>query len=117
MYQIGVFIARSSINIIKIRQIWIMAIIQGFIAIFFTIEAVYLFIPSIWIIMTIIFIEGLQGGLVYVNTFYRINQEVIPELKIYAMNIVALSDSFGIIFAGFFAIYAHNFICSLPRTI
>lgn len=112
MYQIGVFIARSSVNIIKVKQTWFMSFIQGAIAIFFTIEAIYLFVPSIWIIMTIIFIEGLQGGLVYVNTFYRINQEVTPEFKTYSMNIVALSDSFGIIFAGFFAIYAHNFICS-----
>ncbi|XP_070494213.1 battenin-like [Chironomus tepperi] len=112
-YQIGVFIARSSVNFIKIKQTWILAIIQGVIAIFFTFEAIYLFLPSIWIVMSIILVEGFHGGLVYVNTFYRINQEVMPALKTYAMNIVALSDSFGIILAGFFAIIAHNFICSL----
>lgn len=113
IYQVGVFIARSSVNIFKIKQTWIMAYIQGSIAILFTFEAIYLFLPSVWIVVIFILIEGFQGGLVYVNTFYRINQEIVPELRKYAMNIVALSDSFGIIFAGFFAIFAHNFICSL----
>lgn len=91
-----------------------MALVQGIIAVVFLTEAIYLYVPSILIIFVIIFIEGLQGGLVYVNTYYRISQEVMPEYKTFAMNIVAISDSFGIIFAGFFAIYAHNWICNLP---
>ena len=35
---------------------------------FFMTEAIYLFVPNIWIIFALIFIEGLQGGLAYVNT-------------------------------------------------
>lgn len=116
IYQVGVFVARSSVNIIQIRHTWVMALVQGIIAAFFVTEAVYLFVPSIWIIFVIIFIEGLQGGLAYVNTYYRMSQEVMPEYRTYAMNVVALSDCFGIVFAGFFAIYAHNWICNLPLT-
>lgn len=113
-YQIGVFIARSSVNVFQIRHTWIMAVIQGMIAAIFMTEAIYLYVPCIWIIFVIIFIEGLQGGLAYVNTYYRMSQEIMPEFKTYSMNLVALSDSLGIIFAGFFAIYAHNWICNLP---
>ncbi len=113
-YQIGVFVSRSSVNVIQIERTWIMTAIQGIIAVFLTFEAIYLFTPSILIIFVIIFIEGLQGGLSYVNTYYQITQKVPQNYKQYAMNIVATGDSFGIIAAGFLAIKAHNWICQLP---
>lgn len=116
IYQLGVFVSRSSVNLVQIRRTWIMSVIQGFIATYFIYEAIYLFTPSILIIFVIIFIEGLQGGLAYVNTYYRMTQEVPQNYKAYAMNIVAMGDSFGIIAAGFLAIKAHNWICQLPVT-
>lgn len=91
-----------------------MAVVQGLIAIFFLTEAIFLFIPSIIIVFGIIFIEGLQGGLAYVNTYYKMSREVVTEKKEFAMNIVASSDSIGITLAGFFAIRTHNWICQLP---
>ena len=60
-YQIGVFISRSSVNIIHIRQIWVMAVLQGLNVIFFTFEGYYMFTPSIWIIFALIIFEGLLG--------------------------------------------------------
>lgn len=93
-----------------------MSIVQGFIATFFLFEAIYLFTPNILIIFVIIFIEGLQGGFAYVNTYYRMTQEVPQRYKAFAMNIVAMGDSFGIIAAGFLAMRVHNWICQLPIT-
>lgn len=116
IYQVGVFISRSSVNLFQIRRTWIMSIIQGLIATFFLFEAIYLFTPSILIIFVIIFIEGLQGGFAYVNTYYRMTQEVPQPYKAFSMNIVAMSDSFGIIAAGFLAMRVHNWICQLPIT-
>jgi battenin len=113
-YQVGVFLSRSSVNIIQIKYTWIMAIVQAMIAVFLTFEAIYLFVPQISIIFVIIFIEGLQGGLAYVNTYYRISREVPAPYKQYSMNLVASSDSIGIILAGFMSIYVHNWICQLP---
>lgn len=91
-----------------------MAVVQGVIAVFFLNEAIFLFVPSISIIIVIIFLEGLQGGLAYVNTYYAISRDVEAEKREFAMNIVASSDSIGITLAGFFAIRAHNWICQLP---
>lgn len=116
IYQTGVFISRSSVNLFQIRQTWIMSIVQGFIAMYFLFEAIYLFTPSILIIFVVIFIEGLQGGLAYVNTYYRMSQEIPQQYKAFSMNIVAMGDSFGIIAAGFLAIRVHNWICQLPIT-
>jgi battenin len=91
-----------------------MAIIQGILASFFLAEAIFLFIPNISIIFAMVFLEGLQGGLAYVNTYYRMSREVPSAHKQFAMNIVASSDSVGIILAGFLAIPTHNWICQLP---
>ena len=44
--------------------------------IFFAFEAVYLFVPSIWIIFAVVLWEGLLGGAAYVNTYYKTSIEV-----------------------------------------
>lgn len=58
--------------------------------------------------------EGLQGGLAYVNTYYRMSADISPNRKEFAMSVVASSDSMGIIIAGFLAIPTHNWICHMP---
>lgn len=107
-YQIGVFVSRSSVNIVQIKQLWIMAVLQGLNVIFFTFEAIYMFTPSIWIIFGMIFFEGLLGGGAYVNTFYRMSKEIPATRREYSMSVVTLSDSIGITIAGFLAMPAHN---------
>lgn len=107
-YQIGVFISRSSVNIVQIKQIWVMALLQGLNLIFFWFEAIYMFTPSIWIIFAMIVFEGLLGGGAYVNTFYRMSKEVPATRREYSMSVVTLSDSLGIMIAGFVAMPTHN---------
>lgn len=107
-YQIGVFISRSSVNIVQIKQIWVMAVLQGLNVIFFGFEAVYMFTPSIWIIFALIIFEGLLGGGAYVNTFYRMSKEIPATRREYSMSVVTLSDSIGIMIAGFAAMPTHN---------
>jgi battenin len=113
-YQIGVFISRSSVNIIHIKYIWIMAILQGLNVIFFVFEAIYMFVPNIWIIFGLIAFEGLLGGGAYVNTFYRMSKEIPATRREYAMSVVTLSDSLGITLAGILAMPMHNYVCALP---
>ena len=111
-YQIGVFVSRSSVNIVQIKYIWMMAVLQGLNVIFFGFEAVYMFTPSIWIILALIFYEGLLGGGAYVNTFYRMAKEVPATRREYSMSVVTLSDSIGIMIAGFVAMPTHNWLVS-----
>lgn len=73
-YQIGVFISRSSVNIFPIKRLWLPALFQTINAVFLSFVAIWNFIPSVWIIFCIIFWEGLLGGCIYVNTFYRITE-------------------------------------------
>lgn len=114
-YQIGVFLSRSSVNLFVVRKLWILALLQFLNVIFFTFEAVYLFIPSIWIVFAAVLWEGLLGGAAYVNTFYRISAEVPLEKKEFSMGITSLSDSIGIGLAGAIALPVHNILCQLPK--
>ncbi|CAI4223088.1 unnamed protein product [Auanema sp. JU1783] len=116
LYQLGVFISRSSSTVLTIPTAYfpLLAGLQLFNAVFFYLEAVYYFVPHISIIFAIIVYEGLLGGSAYVNTFNSIHREIPTELKEYSMGVVSVSDSVGIVFAGFLAIPIHNYICSLP---
>lgn len=52
-------------------------------AAFFSAEAYFLFLPSIWIVLAVIFFEGLMGGGAYVNSFYAIREEVHVNVFIF----------------------------------
>ncbi|XP_001843245.2 battenin [Culex quinquefasciatus] len=114
LYQVGVFISRSSVNIVHFRHVWVMALLQFINMVFFIFEAIYMFTPSIWIIFVLILWEGLLGGGGYVNTFYRMQIEVPEARREYAMMITSISDSVGIALAGIASIPSHNAICDLP---
>ncbi|KAK4312350.1 hypothetical protein Pmani_016215 [Petrolisthes manimaculis] len=114
MYQVGVLVSRSSVNCFTIYHIWKMSVLQWLNLVLFLTCAIYWWISSIWLVFLLIFWEGLLGGAAYVNTFYRISQEVDINHKEFAMGITSMSDSLGVTLAGFIAIPLHNVICKLP---
>ena len=63
--------------------------------IFFTFEAVYLFVPSIWIIFAAVLWEGLLGGAAYVNTYYKMSIEVSGFLYWNYLASVLLHNAFN----------------------
>lgn len=115
LYQVGVFISRSSVNLLHVKNIWLMGVLQLVNVVFFTGEAIFAFVPSIWIIFVLTLWEGLLGGAAYVNTFYKISQDVPEEKKQFSMSVTSLSDTIGITLAGILALPAHNAICDLSK--
>ncbi|KAJ6646498.1 Battenin [Pseudolycoriella hygida] len=113
-YQIGVFISRSSVNLVTIEKVWLMAVFQLLNVIIFLFEVIYFFMPSIWIIFAVVFWEGLLGGSAYVNTFYRMSKDVPPGRREFALGVVPIGDAIGIAVAGAVAIPVHNALCQLP---
>lgn len=89
----------------KIKHIWLMAVFQGINVILFSVEAIWYVSPSIWLVLAFIFWEGLLGGGAYVNTFYRISEEISPARRLFALSITALSDSTGIAVAGKYFVF------------
>ncbi|KAH8873833.1 Protein BTN1 [Schistosoma japonicum] len=113
LYQLGVFLSRSSVNFIHLTTTWLMPLLQGINFVICLLQVIYGFIPYIWIMFFVIFYEGCLGGLTYVNTFYNIIQETSPIYREYAMALAAVSDSIGVAGAGILAIPLHNWLCNI----
>uniref|UniRef100_A0A0K2UKR4 Battenin n=1 Tax=Lepeophtheirus salmonis TaxID=72036 RepID=A0A0K2UKR4_LEPSM len=115
IYQVGVFISRSSLMCFSVQRIWILSILQ--IINFFILlpQAIFRFMPSYWLVFGLVFWEGLLGGCAYVNTFTNIRKN-IPELsrQEFALSFSSLADSLGIAISGFIALPLHKFICNMP---
>ncbi|XP_014467524.1 PREDICTED: battenin [Dinoponera quadriceps] len=114
-YQIGVFISRSSVNLISLNKIWIMSLLQFVNVIILLFETLYYYIPNIWIVFAIVLWEGLLGGGAYVNTFYRMSTEIPKADREASMGIATMADSIGITLAGWLSMPVHNAICRLPQ--
>jgi battenin len=111
VYQIGVFISRSSINYIQIRRIAMFPILQFANVIILLTQIFFGYIPSIWIIFLIIFWEGLLGGVTYVNVYNVVSVDIEKNNREFAISVVSIADTVGIAIAGFLSIPAHNYIC------
>ncbi|KJH48176.1 CLN3 protein [Dictyocaulus viviparus] len=116
LYQVGVFISRSSSDCIALpgEALPVLALLQVLNVTIFYLESVTQFISHILLLMCLIVYEGLLGGASYVNTFKVIHQEIPADRKEFSLGFVSISDTFGIVLAGFIAIPVHNVICERP---
>jgi battenin len=111
IYQVGVFISRSSTPFIRIHHIYLPSILQIVNLVILILQAVFDFIPNVYIIFLIVFWEGLLGGLVYVNTFAEISDRVSPEEREFSLGATTVSDSGGICIAGFLGMLLETWLC------
>ena len=72
LYQLGVFLSRSSSTFYRIHNIYLPSIIQFCILCFLILQSLFVVIPSIYPLFFLIFFEGILGGLVYVNAFHEV---------------------------------------------
>ncbi|KAL6734059.1 hypothetical protein Aduo_004641 [Ancylostoma duodenale] len=115
LYQVGVFVSRSSINCIQLNMLFIalMPVFQLVNTAFFLLNAIYAFLPNFGVVCAIVLYEGLIGGGSYVNTFHHIHKKVDPSIREFALSTVSLADSVGIMLAAFVSIPVHNAICEM----
>ncbi|KAI0232056.1 Battenin [Lamellibrachia satsuma] len=113
LYQVGVFASRSSVNLIRIKQLWLLPVLQFVNLGVILLHVLFNFIPSVWIMFGLILFEGVLGGAAYVNTFYNIVNQEPPDRKEFSMGVVSIADAAGIAVAGAVAVPLHNFLCTL----
>ncbi|KAK4693699.1 battenin, partial [Lecanoromycetidae sp. Uapishka_2] len=101
IYQSGVFISRSSTPFVRLHNLYLPSLLQCLNLAILVLQALFDFIPSVWIVFAIVFWEGLLGGAVYVNTFAEISDNVKKEEREFSLGAVTVSDSGGICIAGF----------------
>lgn len=112
IYQIGAFIARSSIPFLRIHNVYLPSFLQFANLVLLTLHALFYFIPNVYIVLVIIFWEGLLGGIVYVNTFAEIAESVPKEEREFSLSATTVSDSAGICIAGFVSMGWETWLCN-----
>ncbi|CAN8103902.1 unnamed protein product [Discula destructiva] len=111
LYQLGVFISRSSTPFFRIHNLYIPSILQVGNLMFLTLQSLIYFIPSVYLIFIVIFWEGLLGGAVYVNTFAEIMEKVPTADREFSLSATSVSDSAGICVAGFVGMAMETWLC------
>ncbi|KAM4066791.1 CLN3 protein [Hirsutella rhossiliensis] len=111
LYQLGVFISRSSVSIVRIRNLYLPSYLQVGNLALLTLHALFYFIPSVYIVFAIVLWEGLLGGCVYVNCFAEILENVPLEDREFSLGAATVSDSAGICTAGFLSIALETNLC------
>jgi len=100
LYQIGVFLSRSSISFVKIKNIWLLAILQLVNLVALLIVTAYELIQSAWIVFAMTLWEGLLGGAAYVNTFWNVSHQTPSSDREWALGVTTVSDTIGITLSG-----------------
>ncbi|TFK75744.1 batten's disease protein Cln3 [Pluteus cervinus] len=130
VYQTTVFISRSTISLgippLPQKLLSVPAIVQGVILLVLSAESAIGFFAdsdasSIIFVFLLISLEGVCGGLAYVNVFYRINQERpdpndedlerIKQEREFKIGSVGFADSSGILLASLLAVPTEIELC------
>ncbi|KAM7213928.1 Batten's disease protein Cln3 [Rhypophila decipiens] len=111
LYQLGVFISRSSTPWVRIHHLYSPSLLQVGNLVLLTLHALFNFIPSVYIVFVVIFWEGLLGGAVYVNTFAEIMENVPLEEREFSLGATSVSDSGGICIAGLLGMVMEVWLC------
>ena len=112
LYQLGVFISRSSTPFLRIRQLYLPSFLQAGNLAVLLLQALFFYIPSVYIVFVIILWEGLLGGAVYVNCFANILEEVPAGEREFSLSATSVSDSAGICIAGLLSIFIEVKLCN-----
>ena len=104
-YQIGVYISRSSLAIIKITKIWILTLIQLVNAIIWGLIAYYKY-SKLWVMFIFMIWVGLMGGASYVNIFYQVlkSSKIAKSEKEISINFISIINDFGVFISSFVVI-------------
>lgn len=116
LYQLGVFISRSSSSFVRIRRVYIPSLLQLVNLVLLVIQAKYMILPNVYVVMAIVFYEGLLGGAAYVNTFMLVSEKVPHKDREFAMGSVGVSDSAGVVCAGLISMWLEKSLCRYQQS-
>jgi len=116
LYQLGVFISRSSSAFVRIRRVYIPSLLQALNLVVFIYQSLYMVIPNVYLVMLLVFYEGLLGGASYVNTFLLVSETVPLQDREFAMGSVGISDSAGVVCAGLISMWLEKYLCGYQKS-
>lgn len=116
-YQIGVFISRSSLQLVKIRKVWILSVIQGANFVFMFLNTRFLWITSLGFLCPLFIWIGLMGGGSYVNVYHIIleSKTLRPNEKESVMIISQMFNDIGVLSSAIFTLVIDNTLFSTKK--
>ncbi|KAG5978123.1 battenin CLN3 protein [Claviceps digitariae] len=112
LYQLGVFISRSSTPFVRIHHLYIPSFLQVGNLALLILQSLYFFLPSVYVVFVVVFWEGLLGGAVYVNCFAEIMENVPEDEREFSLSATTVSDSGGICIAALVSILLEPSLCA-----
>lgn len=110
-YQVGVFISRSSLPYLKIKNVTMLTIGQTIVYLTFFSIAIWRWL-SIEGQVLLMFVCGLFGGASFVNCYYILMQDktLDKSLKEVSVGLMGMLNEVGIISASIFALIISNYV-------
>ena len=112
LYQIGVFISRSTGSIVRIRKLFFLSILQCLNFCILVVQSWNYIVKRPWPILTLVLYEGLIGGSTYVNTFLNILDDNYLNLTEFALGSVSMADSIGIFISALIGLKLEPTLCA-----
>ena len=111
LYQVGVFISRSTASMFRIKHLYLLSLLQGINFLLTVVQSCKYFIHRPFPIMMLVLYEGLLGGSSYVNTFLNVLEDLPPDETEAALGTVTIADSLGVLFAALVGISLEPALC------
>ena len=112
LYQLGVFVSRSTAHLIRMKKLYLLSSLQGLNFILVCLQSLLYIVSSPWPIMLLVFYEGFLGGAAYVNTFLNVLADEAPEKREFTLGTVSIADSFGVLIAALIGLKLEPTLCS-----
>ena len=109
-YQIGVFISRSSLAVIKINKVEVLTILQIINFLFWLFNSIFLFMTNFYGLFVLMIWVGLMGGGSYVNVMYQIleNPGLGRNEKELALTLTTIFNDAGVLLASLMSLLLDN---------
>lgn len=112
-YQTGVLISRSSVNLVRLKNLATLqlpAVFQVINLVVLTLNSVYLYLPSFWLVVAFGVWEGLMGGGIYVNVFYLVSERFDGREKEFCLGSTTQAYGLSITLAAVVGIFFQPFL-------
>lgn len=109
-YQVGVFISRSSLKYVQIKQVWFLSVLQAINWTFMFLNTRYMFCTSLYYLCPLFVWVGLMGGGSYVNVMHNILElKTLHKSEIEgALVLTLMFNDCGILSSAFFTLIMDN---------
>lgn len=110
----GFILGTLSYEVIKFKKLWLMTLIEYILSLIFLFHvAKIIYLPSFYIILANIFLQGILSGLIFVSSFSQVSSDFDGIRKKYTLSLSITSYTFGLVIGTISGMFVRNALCEL----